>query len=119
MSDDPFANKGRPVRADDGKAFNDPDAWGYCEFCAFVVAVADGVRLEHPRIRLGNEKETCQGSGGVPTEETPETAKPRLQISLRKDAMRCRSRAWYQRIRFQKREELRQRRKLMGIEDGE
>lgn len=97
----------RPPR--DTKAFNDPEAWGYCDFCAFDVAVFDGLRDEHRRIRNGNDSTPCAGSGRPPAERETPDATPRDQASLRKGMDRARSRQYWQRRRFLARAEAREK----------
>src|SRR5687768_6452465 len=94
----------RPLR--DDMAFNDPAAWGFCEMCAFEVAVTkgEGKRIEHRRIRNGHEDSLCTGSYKVPIGPTPAHAVARKQISLRKDANRAQRRAHWQRRRWHARE---------------
>lgn len=60
--------------------FNDPEAWGYCEYCALLVAAKDGKLLPHSaKGRDGG----CNGSGNPPS-EVPEVAVPRPFVSLRR-----------------------------------
>jgi hypothetical protein len=90
------------ARTDDGKAFNDPTAWGYCDYCAFMVAIVDGVRLQHPRVQDG-AKMPCAGSGFPPVVPAPRVAAARKQVSLRKDANRAQRRRYWQRQRWEAR----------------
>lgn len=66
--------------------FNDPDAWGYCSYCAFIVAteLGTGVMLPHQRIRCRAEEGDCNGSRRVPLGPAPYAAKPRKRVTLLK-----------------------------------
>lgn len=86
---------------DDGKAFNDPSAWGYCDWCAFMVAVDDdGVMVEHRLIRNGHDDWLCAGSGENSNANVPSVAAPAARVDLKKDRSRHRQRAYWQRQRF-------------------
>lgn len=52
-------------------AYNDPDAWGYCRYCAFEVAVDLETRqmLVHERMGRGYLKTRCYGSLMAPEAE--------------------------------------------------
>lgn len=106
MSDDEVDP--RPPR--DDLAFNDPAGWGYCERCAYLVAVTKGdrIRIEHRRIRNGHEDAICSGSGHAPTQEAPPDAFPMHVVSLRKEPARARSRSHWQFRRFTARENARE-----------
>lgn len=69
------------MKVNDGLGFNDPDAWGFCRWCAFLVAQApdtDGVvRLVGHEHQAGDyTKVLCPGGGEVPTEQPGPEAKP-------------------------------------------
>lgn len=96
-----------PRLAADGKDFNDPTAWGYCDYCAFLVAVLDGVRISHQRFRMGHDDAICNGSGLEPVEPVPVTAEARQRVSLRKTYQHTQSRSRCQRQRATTREALR------------
>jgi hypothetical protein len=97
----------RPPR--DGLAFNDPAGWGYCDYCALDVAVADGVRIEHRLVRNGHQDALCAGSDKPPAVSpgAPDGAVQRRQISFQKDRARQHRRALWQEARWQKRAEAR------------
>lgn len=80
--------------------FNDPSAWGYCEWCAFSVAVKDGVRLSHRFTRLGSAKDMCRGGDLPPIDEQPVEALPKEVVDMRKGPTRARQRGYHQRLRF-------------------
>lgn len=94
--DEPYVSK----HPNDGKEFNDPTAWGYCEQCAFEVAVYDGVRVEHRFTRNGNDTSLCTGGGKPPKREAPAHATALHQISLVKQGGRADRRAYWQRRRW-------------------
>lgn len=80
--------------------FNDPAGWGFCDYCAFAVAVIDGLRAEHRRYRNGYDDARCAGSGGEPILPIPREARPRQVVSFRKETERARRKAYWQRQRF-------------------
>lgn len=88
------------VRANDGAAFNDPAAWGFCPWCAFDVAVFEERNIEHRRTRNGHDDQRCTGSGRDTVRPTPTEAKPLSMVSLRKEIERARRKAYWQRQRF-------------------
>lgn len=88
----------------DGMAFNDPDAWGYCEYCAFLVAVVKGKLIVHPEYRNSPNDGNCRGGGQKPTEDVPYAAMPRRLVNIRKDKYRSESRGRKQRQRTLARE---------------
>lgn len=92
-----------PVRADDGLDFNDPSGWGFCDYCAFLVAVVGGLRIVHRRYRNGGDDSKCNGSGQVPVTPVPRRAKARQMVSLKKEPNRAKSRARWQRARWEAR----------------
>lgn len=102
-----MSEEGDPRPPRDDMAFDDPAAWGFCEQCAFDVAVTkgDGVRIEHRYKRLGADKTECSGSGRVPLGPAPVEAKPRKQLSMKKDVTRMQRRAHWQRRRWNAREQ--------------
>jgi aminoglycoside phosphotransferase len=65
----------------DGADFNDPDAWGYCERCAFLVGkfLACDLLLTHTRGQgqSWTEQKTCPGSGYPAYEQPGPEAKPK------------------------------------------
>lgn len=102
MSDD------EPPPPLDDKTIDDPTAWGFCDYCAFMVALVDGKLIEHPRYRVySGDKTLCNGSGIDPVESIPYCATPRQRISLHKLPGRTQSRARYQRQRTLYRKKLR------------
>lgn len=87
--------------ADDGMAFNDPAAWGYCDICAFLVAAKDGVRLEHRYDRTHpHDTELCTGGGRPSVTPVPAHATRLKMISLVKSVSRADRRAYWQRRRW-------------------
>lgn len=89
---------------EDGASFNDPQAWGFCRWCAFLVASDGRTLIDHPFDRSGAADWGCNGSGAARPEETPYTAWQQTRVDLRKDAHRSRSRAYWQRLRSNRRE---------------
>lgn len=83
----------------DDKPLDDPEAWGFCDYCAFAVAVFDGLMDVHRRKRNGHDDSPCHGSGRPPLPEIPIEAEARQRVSLRKDPDRSTSRAYWQRTR--------------------
>lgn len=62
-------------------AFNDPGAWGYCKYCAFMVArdLDTEMLLVHERVEsisYGNKSKRCYGSLTEPTEQPGPEAEP-------------------------------------------
>jgi hypothetical protein len=59
--------------------FDDPLGWGYCEYCAFEVAVdpETGRMLAHERRNGGWDFVRCYGSLLDPTEQPAPEAKPK------------------------------------------
>ena len=98
-----------PARIEDGADFNNPDAWGFCDFCAFEVAVTipDGVRVDHQHDRNGCNEGLCPGSDRVVAMQTPYTAKAREIVNLYKGMSRAKSRAFWQKQRSFAREKAR------------
>lgn len=88
------------VRANDGAAFDDPAAWGFCPWCAFDVAVIAEHNIEHRRTRNGHDDQRCSGSGRETVRPTPVEARPLATASLRKEIDRARRKAYWQRQRF-------------------
>ena len=88
----------------DPTPFNDPDAWGFCEFCAFDVAVKDGRLIHHQYDRVGHNDEVCNGSLTEPPAHRPINAIARKRVSLFKDYQRSRRRAMWSRMRTTARE---------------
>lgn len=93
----------------DDLEYNDPAGWGFCEYCAFDVAIFDGRRVEHRRHRNGHDDAKCGGSGGEPVRPTPAEATPRQIVSFRKHIEVTRRRAYWQRQRFVAREHARRK----------
>jgi hypothetical protein len=64
--------------------FNDPEAWGYCKFCAFQVArdMDTGNLLPHMRRTGSWDTERCYGSLMEPSPQPGPEAK---KISLEED----------------------------------
>lgn len=59
------------------KEFNDPDAWGFCRHCAFLVAVEDGKLWDHRWLgRQGGSDMDCAGIGLDPDEQPGPEAVP-------------------------------------------
>jgi len=83
----------------DNVGFNDPGAWGFCDFCAFEVSIIDGLRVEHQRYRTGSNDEMCIGGGRPPAGPTPVEATPRMQVDLRKPLSRAQRRGYWARQR--------------------
>lgn len=106
-----------PVQIRDGADFNNPDAWGFCEWCAFDVAVTipGGVRVDHRRFRLGGDDTPCHGSSLVTVLPSPGTAIAKTVVSLRKAADSARRRAYWLRQRMYAREKLRDLKEVEGI----
>lgn len=88
-------------------AFNDPGSWGFCEFCAMDVTVADGVMVPHRFARMGHNEEMCTGSSQPAAEHRPFTARQRKRVSLFKSPASGRRRAMYLRFRMNAREKAR------------
>jgi hypothetical protein len=84
----------------DNVGFNDPEAWGFCSYCAFLVGAKDGLLLPHRRVRNGAEDRQCNGSFGPADAPVPEVAKARPYVGLRKLPDRARARAHAQRERW-------------------
>lgn len=101
MTDPPVPRESKQplVRIDDGKGINDPTAWGFCDYCAFMVAVADGRMITHRRFRNDPDDALCNGSNRDPLADIPYPAEPRQCVSMYKDEHRGRTRAHYQRRR--------------------
>lgn len=78
----------------------DDGGWGFCDYCAFLVVVEGGVRIEHPRYRIGSDASRCNGSGRPAVTPTPYCAKARQVVSLHKVYGRSARRAHYQRQRW-------------------
>lgn len=97
----------------DDAAFDDPGAWGFCEYCAFSVGVKDGLRLPHRLIKFGGGKDSCRGGGGPPVEPQPVEAFPLKLVKLKKDPTRARQRQYHQRLRFVARARAREERMNM------
>lgn len=51
--------------------FNDPDAWGYCTDCKFIVAVDQGLKWKHNSHRSLMSESECPGGGDAPAKRTP------------------------------------------------
>lgn len=64
--------------------FNDPGAWGFCDYCAFLVAAdpKTGLLFTHQYKSVVRDQR-CNGSGRPHPEEHPVEARPRRWISLR------------------------------------
>lgn len=63
------------MTANDGAAFDDPDAWGFCKYCAFEVAVDIEAGRIYPHDRRAGDwaMRRCYGSLLEPTPlPTPE-----------------------------------------------
>lgn len=59
--------------------FDDPDAWGFCRYCAFDVAVtlnSPRLMLPHGRTDYGWIKRPCYGGDREPTEAPGKEATP-------------------------------------------
>lgn len=84
----------------DNKAFNDPTAWGFCEWCAFDVAVYMGQLIDHRRYRNDHNDVACPGSGRTPPGHRPYVAVAKSRVNLRKEMDRARRKAYWQRQRF-------------------
>lgn len=69
-----------------GIGFNDPDAWGYCEYCAFIVArdLETATLLKHPKRDPGARGGDCNGSERPATLPVPVEAAARPFIFLYK-----------------------------------
>lgn len=91
----------------DGLAFNDADGWGFCEYCAYSVAVAEGLRVDHRYASIGNNASLCPGSGKPPQPETPYAAKALDIVSLWKLPTRVSSRSYWRALRQTRREKIR------------
>jgi hypothetical protein len=102
----------------DDKEFNDPTAWGFCDFCAFEVAIFEGLRVEHRRYRNGAVEDRCCGSGQPPVSPTPMEAEARQIVKLRKDYARQKERAYWQRLRYNARRTARERARLKREEQA-
>lgn len=89
--------------------FNDPSGWGFCDRCAFEVAVHSGLLVEHRYHRIGSDDARCTGSGKKPFGPTPLIAEAGAIVSFHKDAQRGRTRSWWQRERWKRRSEERAR----------
>lgn len=83
----------------DDTAFNDPEAWGYCEVCCFIVAAKHRRRFGHRYERNGVDDQPCSGSYKKVTMEAPVEATPRIRLSLKKDTGRSASRSFWQKRR--------------------
>ncbi|GHF94591.1 hypothetical protein [Streptomyces hydrogenans] len=71
-------------------AFNDPSAWGYCQFCAFIVGVDLETRqmLAHERMISGFNKNRCYGSLMPPAVQPGPEAEPVTYEEVIADAIR-------------------------------
>lgn len=71
-------------------AFSDPNAWGYCRYCAFEVAVDLETRqmLVHERMGRGYLKVRCYGSLMAPTEQPAPETEPVSYEDVIADAIR-------------------------------
>jgi hypothetical protein len=90
----------------DNKAFNDPEAWGFCDVCAFEVAVFGGRLGEHLRFRNPTEGEglhLCRGAYKEPINPTPVEAWAKIYIDLVKSMSRQTSRRFWQQKRWKAR----------------
>lgn len=95
-----------------GLAFNDPARWGYCDVCAFDVAVADGLRVEHRYTKVGNNDSGCPGSGRPPKPSQRE-GKAQLVVSFVKLGARTSQRSYWRRMRQIKRDKARESRTIL------
>lgn len=70
----------------DGVGFNDPGAWGFCDYCAFSVAVSleSGNRLPHRSRREAGVPGDCNGSNLPSVFPVPVEARPRPFVALMK-----------------------------------
>lgn len=92
----------------DDKDFNDPEAWGYCDYCIFMVAVVDGRLVEHRRFRNNANDSACSGSGRDPVADVPYVAVARIVVDLYKGFGRRKNREHWQRLRFRNRAKARE-----------
>lgn len=70
----------------DPTPLNQENAWGYCRFCAFIVArEPDGIILYHEARMYGMEPTMCHGSGRMPT-EAPLEADRLIPVNLTKSS---------------------------------
>lgn len=99
-----------PASIEDGADFNNSDAWGFCEYCAFEVAVTipEGIKVKHRAVRNGGDDATCNGSGSPAVLPTPLEAKARPRVVMRKDMQRARTRQFWQKRRSEARERARE-----------
>ncbi len=98
-----------PVVIEDGATLRDADAWGFCRWCAFEVAInPERVMVQHQRRRTGSDDSLCPGSWKTAEPETPRTAKAVSHVSLyKKDFHKARTKCYWQRVRQKNREEAR------------
>ncbi|MFE6222947.1 hypothetical protein [Streptomyces sp. NPDC057854] len=71
-------------------AFDDPAAWGYCQYCAFNVALDldTGRMLAHERMDLGFINRRCYGSLMQPSAQPGPEAEPVTYEDVIADAIR-------------------------------
>jgi hypothetical protein len=103
VTDDLWGLRGELPPPLDDKAFNDPEAWGYCNRCHFLVAVKDGLRVEHRIYRI-DKGDTCKGSLEPPVTPVPTEVDTTPPPSLYKVRSRAHLRAMWLRQRVQARE---------------
>lgn len=74
----------RPPPSDIG--FNEPDSWGFCEYCAYMVArsLDDGLLERHPKRGADSSGGDCNGSGREPIIPAPIEATRRPFVSITK-----------------------------------
>ncbi len=102
----------------DGKTLSDPTAWGFCDYCAFDVAVFDGLRMPHQRYRNSPADGMCRGSGQAPTMDSPLEAQARQTVKLLMSRDRLTKKGYWQRQRYAARATARERVRIQLAEEA-